>query len=57
MSRYHLAITALQRASRIRYQAPGLIAELENLIARARDYAREHLEDAPEIRDWTWSWD
>ncbi len=54
MSRYHLAIEALRRATRIRYQAPGLIAQLENQIARASDYAEEHLEDAPEIRDWTW---
>jgi xylulose-5-phosphate/fructose-6-phosphate phosphoketolase len=56
MSRYQLAMEALHRATRIRYQTPGLRAELENLIARARDYAQEHLEDSPEIRDWTWSW-
>jgi xylulose-5-phosphate/fructose-6-phosphate phosphoketolase len=57
MSRYQLAAEALRRATRIRYQAPGLIAELEHLGAQARDYAQEHLEDAAEIRDWTWSWD
>jgi xylulose-5-phosphate/fructose-6-phosphate phosphoketolase len=55
MSRYHLAIEALRRATRIRFAAAGLISELENSIAKARDYAREHLEDMPEIRDWTWS--
>ncbi len=55
MSRYHLAIAALQRATRIRPQAPGLITELESLIHKAVAYAHEHLEDMPEIRDWTWT--
>ena len=54
MSRYHLAIEALNRASRIRPQAQPLIAELESSIQKAVAYAREHMEDAPEIRDWTW---
>jgi xylulose-5-phosphate/fructose-6-phosphate phosphoketolase len=55
MSRYHLAIEAIKRASRIRPQAPGLITELHSLIQKAVAYSREHLEDAPEIRDWTWT--
>ncbi|MDP8908734.1 MAG: phosphoketolase family protein, partial [Chloroflexota bacterium] len=55
MSRYHLAILALHHATRIRPQAQPLIAELEHLIQQAGAYAREHLEDPPEIRDWTWS--
>jgi xylulose-5-phosphate/fructose-6-phosphate phosphoketolase len=55
MSRWHLAIEALRRAARISRRAPGLIAELENKIAKATAYAREHFEDQPEIRDWTWS--
>ena len=55
MSRYHLAMEALRRAPRVRYQVPGLIAELENLIAKAVAYSREHLEDLPEIQHWTWA--
>ncbi len=55
MSRYHLAIAAIERASRIRPQAPGLITELRSNIRKAVAYSREHLEDVPEIRDWTWS--
>ncbi len=39
MSRYHLAIEALKRASRIRPQAEGLIAELHSLTARAVQYS------------------
>ena len=26
-----------------------------SLIAKARAYSREHLEDAPEISDWVWT--
>jgi len=55
MSRYHLAIEALKRVTRIRPQAPALIAELESLIQKAVAYSRDHLEDVPEITDWTWS--
>jgi xylulose-5-phosphate/fructose-6-phosphate phosphoketolase len=55
MSRYHLAIEALKRASRIRPQAPGLITELYSDIQKAVAYSREHLEDMPEIRNWTWA--
>ena len=36
-------------------RAPTLISECASLIARAAAYSREHLEDMPEIRDWTWS--
>jgi len=60
MSRYHLCIEALRRVgeapgSRAPERAPALIAECEALIARAVAYSREHLEDMPEIRDWTWT--
>jgi xylulose-5-phosphate/fructose-6-phosphate phosphoketolase len=54
MSRYHLAAEALRRAARPQQQATTLIAECESLIAQAGAYARAHLEDPPEIQDWTW---
>jgi xylulose-5-phosphate/fructose-6-phosphate phosphoketolase len=54
MSRYHLAIEALRRSSRVRLKATSLIADLEHRIAASRAYAREHLEDAPEIQHWVW---
>jgi xylulose-5-phosphate/fructose-6-phosphate phosphoketolase len=34
--------------------AASLRQHLEDERLRARAYAREHGEDAPEIRDWTW---
>jgi xylulose-5-phosphate/fructose-6-phosphate phosphoketolase len=55
MSRYHLAIEALKRSPRILPEAPTLIAELQSLIAQAVQYAHAHLEDMPEIANWTWS--
>jgi xylulose-5-phosphate/fructose-6-phosphate phosphoketolase len=60
MSRYHLAAEALRRSaeypnSRPQARAPTLISECEALISRASAYAREHLEDPPEIREWRWS--
>jgi len=55
MSRYHLCIEALRRTARMRDRAPTLIAECTARIAEATAYAREHLEDMPEIRDWMWA--
>ena len=55
MSRYHLAIEALKRAAVIRPQSSSLIPELHALIQQAVAYSQEHLEDKPEIRNWTWA--
>jgi xylulose-5-phosphate/fructose-6-phosphate phosphoketolase len=55
MSRYHLCIEALRRATRLRPQVSGLVSELESAIRKAVAYSREHLEDMPELRDWTWT--
>jgi xylulose-5-phosphate/fructose-6-phosphate phosphoketolase len=55
MSRYHLAMEAIRRATRTLPQAAGLIPELESLIAKAVAYSQEHFEDLPEIKHWTWS--
>ena len=35
--------------------ANGLIADLNQRINDAVSYAREHFEDAPEIRNWRWA--
>jgi len=55
MSRYHLCIEALRRATRLRELAPPLIAECNEMLAKHHAYVREHLEDMPEVRDWTWT--
>jgi xylulose-5-phosphate/fructose-6-phosphate phosphoketolase len=53
-SRYHLVLNALRRARRI---APGALAlerYCEAMLTRHDAYIREHFEDMPEVRDWTW---
>jgi xylulose-5-phosphate/fructose-6-phosphate phosphoketolase len=54
MSRYHLVIEALRRSRRAAEGDVGLAQHCEDMLARHHDYVREHLEDMPEIRDWTW---
>jgi xylulose-5-phosphate/fructose-6-phosphate phosphoketolase len=55
MSRYHLAIEALRRSRRRPAGSEALEDECRDMLARHHRYVREHLEDMPEIRDWTWS--
>jgi xylulose-5-phosphate/fructose-6-phosphate phosphoketolase len=55
LSRYHLAIEALRRVSRLRSQSVDLIERFESKLTEHSLYIREHLEDMPEIRNWTWT--
>jgi xylulose-5-phosphate/fructose-6-phosphate phosphoketolase len=55
MSRYHLAIEALRRARRPPPHADGLIDECELMLRRHTAYVKQHFEDMPEIRDWSWA--
>jgi len=55
ISRYHLAIEALRRARRIPENSPALVERFNEQLRRHRAYVEEHLEDMPEVRDWTWS--
>ena len=54
MSRFHLATEVLRRARRIPEGATRLAEHCQDQLERHRAYVREHLEDIPEIRDWTW---
>jgi xylulose-5-phosphate/fructose-6-phosphate phosphoketolase len=54
MSRYHLALEALRRARRAPEGAEELRKHCEEMLARHHSYVREHLEDMPAVRDWTW---
>jgi xylulose-5-phosphate/fructose-6-phosphate phosphoketolase len=54
ISRFHIAIAALRRARRRPREADALIDECETMLRRHAAYVREHFEDMPEIRDWTW---
>ena len=54
MSRYHLVLEALRRARRIPQGGAELAAHCHEQLERHAAYVREHLEDLPEIRDWSW---
>jgi xylulose-5-phosphate/fructose-6-phosphate phosphoketolase len=54
VSRYHLCLEALRRA---RVRPPGseeLADHCRAMLARHELYIVEHLQDLPEVRDWTW---
>ena len=52
-SRYHLVIDALSNARRTPTGASELRAWCEQQLARHERYVVEHLEDMPEVRDWS----
>jgi xylulose-5-phosphate/fructose-6-phosphate phosphoketolase len=54
MSRFHLCIEALRRARRPVQGAESLVAECRAALERHRVYIGKHLEDMPEVRDFTW---
>ena len=55
MSRYHLAAEALRRARRLPLGADRLAEFCESQLERHATYVVEHMEDMPEVKDWTWS--
>lgn len=55
MSRYHLVLEALTRAGRPVPGADELADHCRAQLTRHHAYVREHFEDMPEIRDWTWA--
>ncbi len=55
MSRYHLALNALDRVSGDFAGARELSEHCHQMLHKHERYIREHLEDLPEIRDWVWT--
>jgi len=55
VSRYHLCILAMQRATRVRHLTPPLIQECNDVLIRHHSYVRRTFEDMPEVRDWVWT--
>ena len=55
MSRFHLAAVALRFSGLPATRVQALTDELTARIDDAVRYSREHFEDPPEIRNWTWS--
>jgi xylulose-5-phosphate/fructose-6-phosphate phosphoketolase len=52
-SRYHLVIAALEKARRTPAGASELKAWCEQQLLKHEQYVVEHLQDMPEVRDWT----
>ncbi len=55
MSRFHLAEIAIRRSRRPVPGADALVQACHDALAAHRAHVREHFEDQPAIRDWTWS--
>jgi xylulose-5-phosphate/fructose-6-phosphate phosphoketolase len=55
MSRFHLAALALRFSKLPADRVSALQDQLTARIDEAGQYAREHLEDPPDIRDWRWA--
>jgi xylulose-5-phosphate/fructose-6-phosphate phosphoketolase len=55
MSRYQLAIDALGFLQRTDLETRPALDEFERALDEHDIYIREHLEDMPRVRDWTWT--
>ncbi len=54
LDRFHLVIDVIDRLPHLAGTADHLRQDMIDSRLRARAYGREHGEDPPEIRDWTW---
>ena len=55
VSRYHLCILAMQRATRLHHLTPPFIQECNDMLTKHHSYIRIKFEDMPEVRDWVWT--
>ncbi len=55
MSRFHLAMLALKYVLRLRSETGDVVDAFERKLNEHHEYIREHLEDMPEIKNWTWT--
>jgi xylulose-5-phosphate/fructose-6-phosphate phosphoketolase len=54
LDRFHLVIDVIDRVPELGGRAAQVRQEMEDARLRARAYTREHGEDDPAVRDWTW---
>jgi xylulose-5-phosphate/fructose-6-phosphate phosphoketolase len=57
MSRFHLAIDALKHVTRLRSEASDAIDMFNRKLYEHNVYIRQHFQDMPEIRNWSWTKD
>jgi xylulose-5-phosphate/fructose-6-phosphate phosphoketolase len=54
LDRFHLVIDVIDRVPGLADRAAHLRQHMTEQRHRARAYTREHGDDMPEVRDWTW---
>jgi xylulose-5-phosphate/fructose-6-phosphate phosphoketolase len=54
LDRFHLVIDVIDRVPALADRAAHLRQQMVERRLEARAYTREHGDDDPEIRDWTW---
>jgi xylulose-5-phosphate/fructose-6-phosphate phosphoketolase len=54
LDRFHLVIDVIDRVPGLGSRAAALRQQMTDARVEARSYAREHGDDPPAIRDWTW---
>ncbi len=54
LDRYHLVIDVIDRVPGLAAQAAQLRQDMADARLRARAWTREHGEDHPDVREWTW---
>ena len=57
IDRFHIAIDALWRATRLRAETAGQADLFAHKLTEHGVYTREHLTDMPEVADWYWTAD
>ena len=54
LDRFHLVMDVIDRVPGLAAREARLRQEMSDRRLQARAYTREHGEDAPDVRDWTW---
>jgi xylulose-5-phosphate/fructose-6-phosphate phosphoketolase len=54
LDRYHLVQDVIARLPELGERGAAVRKKLDGILARHDAYIREHGEDMPEVRDWTW---
>jgi xylulose-5-phosphate/fructose-6-phosphate phosphoketolase len=54
LDRFHLVMDVIDRVPGLGERAAGLRQEMSDERLRHRAYTREHGDDPPDVRDWTW---
>jgi xylulose-5-phosphate/fructose-6-phosphate phosphoketolase len=55
LDRYHLVMDVIDRVPGLGVRAAAIRQLMQDTRRRARAWTREHGEDLPEVRDWSWS--